>query len=77
MFIDLLTDDSGTSRVHVLNSGPPPVSPTKRKHHEDSDCDEEQMNKMSRLLASQLYACLLLCYKAFAFVGKYFLIDMS
>lgn len=46
-------DDSGASRVLVLNSGPPPVSPTKRKHHEDSD-SEEQMNKMSRLLASQL-----------------------
>ncbi|XP_057207782.1 transcription cofactor vestigial-like protein 4 isoform X2 [Triplophysa rosa] len=54
MFIDLLTDDSGVSRVQGLNSGPPPVSPTKRKHHEDSDYDDEQMNKMSRLLASQL-----------------------
>ncbi|XP_056589113.1 transcription cofactor vestigial-like protein 4 [Triplophysa dalaica] len=47
-------DDSGVSRVHEVNPGPPPVSPTKRKHHEDSDCDEEQMNKMSRLLAFQL-----------------------
>ncbi|XP_051517218.1 transcription cofactor vestigial-like protein 4 [Myxocyprinus asiaticus] len=47
-------DDSGTSRVHVLDSGPPPVSPTKRKHHDDHDSDEEHMNKMSRLLASHL-----------------------
>ncbi|XP_051517053.1 transcription cofactor vestigial-like protein 4 [Myxocyprinus asiaticus] len=47
-------DDSGASRVHVLNSGPPHVSPTKRKHREDHDSDEEHMNKTSRLLASHL-----------------------
>lgn len=50
------------------------MSPTKRKHHEDCDSDEEQMIKMSRLLASQLYACLLCC-EAFAFYRKYIFSD--
>ncbi|XP_016374847.1 transcription cofactor vestigial-like protein 4 [Sinocyclocheilus rhinocerous] len=52
-------DDSGASRVPVLNSGCAPMSPTKRKHHEHSlnhqkDSDEEQMNKMRCLLGSHL-----------------------
>ncbi|XP_051736196.1 transcription cofactor vestigial-like protein 4 isoform X1 [Ctenopharyngodon idella] len=38
-------DDSGASGV-LLNSGCQPVSPTKRKHHENEDSDEEHMNKM-------------------------------
>lgn len=38
-------DDSGASRV-LLNSGCEPVSPTKRKHHENEDSDEEHMNKL-------------------------------
>ncbi|XDV45355.1 hypothetical protein PO909_013469, partial [Leuciscus waleckii] len=38
-------DDSGASRV-LLNSGCQPVSPTKRKHHENEDSDEEHINKM-------------------------------
>ncbi|XP_067228113.1 transcription cofactor vestigial-like protein 4 isoform X2 [Chanodichthys erythropterus] len=38
-------DDSGASGV-LLNSGCQPVSPTKRKHHENEDSDEEHVNKM-------------------------------
>lgn len=52
-------DGSGASRVPVLNSGCTPLSPTKRKHHENplnhqKDSDEEQMNKMRCLLGSHL-----------------------
>lgn len=31
------------------------MSPTKRKHNENEDSDEEHMNKMRRLIASHLY----------------------
>ncbi|XP_050952426.1 transcription cofactor vestigial-like protein 4 isoform X1 [Labeo rohita] len=52
-------DDSGASRVPVHNSRCTPMSPTKRKHRENSlnhqkDSDEEQMNKMRCLLGSHL-----------------------
>ncbi|KAK2885970.1 hypothetical protein QQF64_020497 [Cirrhinus molitorella] len=52
-------DDPGASRVPVLNSGCAPISPAKRKHHENflnhqKDSDEEQMNKMRCLLGSHL-----------------------
>lgn len=52
-------DDSRASSLPVLNSECTPMSPTKRKHHENSlnhqkDSDEEQMNKMRCLLGSHL-----------------------
>ncbi|XP_067303124.1 transcription cofactor vestigial-like protein 4 isoform X2 [Pseudorasbora parva] len=45
-------DDSGASRV-LLNSGCPPVSPTKRKHHENEDSEEQHMNKIRSHLRNQ------------------------
>lgn len=47
-------DGSEASRVPVLDSECPPVSPTKRKHHGNKDSDKGQMNKMRCLFASHL-----------------------
>ncbi|XP_064161442.1 transcription cofactor vestigial-like protein 4b isoform X3 [Anguilla rostrata] len=50
---------SMSSAVTNHRTGPPPISPSKRKHSgdqpdEDIDCDNEHVAKMSRLFAAQL-----------------------
>ncbi|KAJ8259856.1 hypothetical protein GJAV_G00174260 [Gymnothorax javanicus] len=50
---------SMSSAVSNHRTGPPPISPSKRKHsgdlpEEDIDCDNEHVAKMSRLFAAQL-----------------------
>lgn len=47
-------DGSEASRVPVLDSGCPPVSPTKRKHHENKDSNKGHMNKMRCVFGSHL-----------------------
>lgn len=48
-----------SSAVSNHRTGPPPISPSKRKHsgdqaHDDLDCSNEHVAKMSRLFAAQL-----------------------
>ncbi|XP_067098985.1 LOW QUALITY PROTEIN: transcription cofactor vestigial-like protein 4b [Osmerus mordax] len=48
-----------SSAVSSHRTGPPPISPSKRKHSgdqgdDDIDCDNEHLVKMSRLFAAQL-----------------------
>ncbi|KAL0181303.1 hypothetical protein M9458_023709, partial [Cirrhinus mrigala] len=50
----------GESRMQAINhrTGPPPISPSKRKHSgdqadDDIDCNSEHVAKMSRLFAAQ------------------------
>lgn len=50
---------SMSSAVANHRTGPPPISPSKRKHSadqpdDDVDCDNEHVAKMSRLFAAQL-----------------------
>ncbi|XP_061075410.1 transcription cofactor vestigial-like protein 4b isoform X3 [Conger conger] len=50
---------SMSSAVSNHRTGPPPISPSKRKHSgdqpdDDLDCDNEHVAKMSRLFAAQL-----------------------